>query len=61
MLSSATYDETTQELTVTFNNGGQYKYFDVPSAIFNLFATCEENVGKWFTTNIKNKYRYEKV
>lgn len=61
MLSSAIYDEMTQELVVTFNNGGEYKYFDVPPAVFNLLATCEENVGKWFTTNIKNKYRYEKV
>jgi hypothetical protein len=61
MLSSATYDEETQELIVTFNNGGEYKYFDVPNHIWLDFKAQNENVGKWFTTNIKNKYRYEKV
>lgn len=61
MLSSAEYDDETSELTVTFNNGGAYKYFDVPRSAFEEMSAQTENVGKWFTANVKNKYRYEKV
>jgi len=61
MISSAHWDDEIQELTVTFNNGGSYKYFDVPRSVFEEMRTQTENVGKWFTANIKNKYRYEKV
>lgn len=61
MLSLAEYDDETQELTVTFNNGGEYKYFDVPRSVFEEMRAQTENVGKWFTANVKNRYRYEKV
>lgn len=61
MLSHAEYNDETSELTVTFNNGSSYKYFDVPRTVFHEMENQTENVGKWFTANVKNKYRYEKV
>ena len=61
MLSHAEYDDETSEFTVTFNNGSSYKYFDVPRTVFHEMENQTENVGKWFTANVKNKYRYEKV
>lgn len=61
MLLLAEYNDETQELTVTFNNSGEYKYFDVPPEIFSEMTSQKEAIGKWFTANIKNKYRYEKV
>lgn len=61
MISTITYDRDTQELIVTFNNGGQYKYFDVPPELFDQLATVTENMGKFFTANVKTKFRYEKI
>jgi len=61
MISSAHWNDETQELTVTFSNGSSYKYFDVPRIVFHEMENQTENVGKWFTANVKNKYRYEKV
>ena len=61
MISALDYDEAVQELTVTFNNGGKYKYFDVPKEAFDALLADEESIGKHFGSRIKNKYRYEKV
>ena len=46
---------------VTFKNGGQYKYFDVPAELFEQLSTITENLGKFFTANVKTKFRFEKI
>lgn len=61
MISTITYDRDSQEMIVTFNNGGEYKYFDVPPEVFEQMSTMTEGLGKFFTVNVKSKYRYVKI
>lgn len=61
MISTLDYDRENQELTVTFKSGGKYKYFDVPPDVFDQMSATEESIGKFFTVNVKTKYRYEKI
>lgn len=66
MYSSSTicgsvYDTATKELTVIFNNGGQYKYPDVASTDYMRFETADSN-GSVFNAHIKKKYpTFEKL
>ena len=66
MYSSSTmcgsvYDTTTKELTVIFNNGGQYKYPNVEATDDMRLETADSN-GSVFTKHIKNKYtNFEKL
>lgn len=66
MYSSSTicasiFDTTTKDLTVIFNNGGQYKYPSVELTDYTRFETAESN-GATFNTYIKKKYtNFEKL
>lgn len=66
MYSSSTicgsiYDKNTKELTVIFNNGGQYKYPNVEASDYMRIETAESN-GTAFTKYVKNKYQiFEKL
>tara|TARA_R110000796_G_scaffold11198_5_gene37376 strand:+ start:3757 stop:4185 length:429 start_codon:yes stop_codon:yes gene_type:complete len=51
ILASA-YDTNKKELTITFKNGGQYAYLDVPQTNFTRFETADSQ-GKIFNTHIK--------
>lgn len=59
-LKSAIYDTNTKTLTVTFNNGSIYEYYDVPHVIFVKFRMSESQ-GKFFNTHISRAYKYKKV
>lgn len=61
MISQLAYDSEAKELTVTFNNGGQYKYFDVPANVFDALISNEDSIGKYFSANVKTKFKYEKI
>jgi len=54
------YDQSTRELLVTFNNGGQYKYKDVAANDF-MRLQLEESQGKAFRTYIEKKYKFDKL
>lgn len=66
MYSSSTvcasiFDPTTKDLTVIFNNGGQYKYSSVEMTDYTRFETADSN-GSIFNTYIKKKYpNFEKL
>lgn len=66
MYSSSTicgsiYDSATKELTVIFNNGGQYKYPNVENTDYMRLETAESN-GSTFNSYIKKKYtNFEKL
>jgi hypothetical protein len=66
MYSSSTicasiFDTTTKDLTVIFNNGGQYKYPSIDLTDYTRFETAESN-GTTFNTYIKKKYsNFEKL
>lgn len=49
-----------KNLFVEFKAGGIYRYDNVPQRIFEAFRT-EPSAGKYFQTNVKNKYSYTKI
>jgi len=51
------YEETTQVLTVEFNSGSRYDYYDIPSHIFEGMKTADSK-GKYLNVEIKGHYRY---
>jgi len=59
-LKSAIYETGTKVLTVTFNNGSIYEYYEVPWVIFTKFRMSESQ-GKYFNTNISKTYKYKKI
>lgn len=57
-LESASYDETTSELTVTFKGGRTHKYPDFPQELWKEFQKLFDgklgSAGKFFQANIKD-------
>ena len=51
------YDDSTQVLTVEFNSGTRYDYYDVPNHIYERMKTAE-SIGKYLNSEIKGHYRY---
>lgn len=50
------YDKTLQVLTVEFNSGSRYDYYDVPEHIFNDMKSADSK-GKYLNAKIKDHYR----
>jgi hypothetical protein len=55
MISSAEYDEETQDLDIYFPNGKIYRFSLVPLEIVEGFKNASSQ-GKYFNANIKGKY-----
>ena len=51
------YEEANQTLTVEFNNGGRYDYYDVPQHVFDGMKSADSK-GKYLNSVIKGAYRY---
>nr|NJM04752.1 KTSC domain-containing protein [Desulfobacula sp.] len=51
------YDETSQTLTVQFNSGTTYDYYDVPHHVFEEMKSADSK-GKYLNKEIKGIYRY---
>lgn len=51
------YDVGNQVLTVEFNSGSRYDYYDVPEHIFEGMKTADSK-GKYLNAEIKGHYRY---
>jgi hypothetical protein len=58
-IKAAEYDTTTKLLTITFNNGHIYDYYDVTWVTFVKFRKSDSQ-GKFFNTQIKAHYKYKK-
>ena len=56
----ASYNTESKILTVTFNLGSIYEYYEVPWVIFTKFRMAESQ-GKFFNTDISKVYKYKKV
>lgn len=54
-ICASVFDTATKDLTVIFNNGGQYKYPSVELTDYTRFETADSN-GSVFNTYIKKKY-----
>lgn len=48
------------DLNVTFQSGRTYQFKEVPETVAQGFTTAE-SAGKYFNTEIKNKFAYEEV
>jgi hypothetical protein len=59
-LKGANYETTTKKLVVTFGNGTQYEYNDVPHEIFAELNLAESQ-GKYFNQKIAKTYTYKKI
>lgn len=59
-LKSASYNTTSKILTITFNNGSIYEYYDVPWQLFTKLRMTESQ-GKFFNIEIGKKYKYKKI
>jgi hypothetical protein len=59
-LKLASYNTSTKVLTITFNNGSIYEYYDVPWVIFTKFRMGDSQ-GKYFNVNISKNYKYKKL
>jgi len=60
-ICATTYDTATKDLTVIFNNGGQYKYPNVSLTDYTRIE-ISESTGTDFNTYIKKKYtNFEKL
>lgn len=54
------YEESDEYLDVTFQNGGEYRYFEVPMSVYEA-AYASPSIGAFLSSDIKGKYRYAKV
>jgi KTSC domain len=54
------FDENTNVLTVEFNNGGRYNYFDVPMGVYEAMKVAP-SIGQFLAQNVKGTYRYARV
>lgn len=54
------FNDGKPRLDITFKSGGKYRYFDVPLSVFNGFANADSH-GKYFQTNIRGQFKFEKI
>ena len=59
-IKSATYNDSTEVLSITFSSGAIYKYFGVPEEIYNALIKSD-SPGRFFEATIKPKYKCKKV
>jgi len=53
------YDPAAATLSVRFNDGAWYRYFDVPAAVHHAFLTAPSH-GRFFHDHIRDRYTYRK-
>ena len=59
-ISRFAYDTDSSVLTVEFNSGGIYNYFDVPVAVFNDLRNAPSK-GQYLAQQVKGNYRYARA
>ena len=59
-ISKTEYDTTSKKLIVTFNNGQQYEYEEVPHQSYTKFRMAESQ-GKFFVSDISKTFKYKKL
>lgn len=59
-LASAYYKPDEEVLTITFRNGGTYRYFQVPNRTYHSLLRAPSK-GGFFTRRIRGRFHFEKV
>ena len=60
-LAAVGYDALTATLRVSFRNGGQYDYLDVPVTVYQGLLASQPHPWTSWGRHIKASYRYERV
>lgn len=60
MIYAVGYNVETETLEVVFNNGGIYRYYHVPAAVYQALLAVEFP-GRFLWTMIVNIYPYERM
>jgi hypothetical protein len=58
-LLDATYDPDVENLTITFSDGSQYEYYNVPASVYRAL-TQASSAGQYWNRQ-KGSYSYEKL
>ena len=59
VLASVGYDEDAHTLEIEFHSGSVYRYFDVPSDVYDRLLAAESH-GEYFSHHIRDQYPYER-
>ncbi len=59
-LAAVGYDAATSTLRISFNSGGLYEYYNVPSHIHQGLMSAPSH-GKYFHQHIKDVYAYNRL
>ena len=59
-IKSASYDTDTKDMTIIFKGDSKYVYRDIPVDVYKKFTEAE-SAGKFFYSNIRNHYKYNKM
>lgn len=59
-LSAVGYDSENKILTIEFNDGGLYEYYDVPQNIYDELMSASSK-GSFFHRFIRDAYRTVKI
>ena len=54
------YDDATEELTVEFHNGSQYRYSQVDREVFEQLVKAP-SVGGYFSLNVKGIFDFKRI
>jgi hypothetical protein len=54
-IATVAYAEETQTLTVEFNDGGSWEYYDVPQGVVDELMRSP-SVGSYFVRNVRNSF-----
>ena len=60
MLASVAYAPDKQILYLRFRTGEVYRYFEFSAENYQTFLNAESR-GKYFLTNIRDQFRYERL
>lgn len=58
-ISIATYDFEDRTLDLSFFEGNDYRYFNVPAFVFETLLAAESAGAFW--NSVKGNYRYERL
>src|ERR671912_380246 len=60
LFTAAAYRPEARQLYRRFRDGNIYRYFDYTAEMYESFLTAESK-GRYFSSHIRNRFRYEQV
>jgi hypothetical protein len=60
LFTAAAYRPDARQLYLRFRDGNLYRYFDCTAEMYEAFVAAESK-GRYFSSHIRNRFRYEQV